>query len=158
MHSVKSETNCITTIGTVNSGTAMLRQFLGLGLEPLWEINVQFSEIPVTCVCFLLSDDNVICTLASFSSSLPESSKPQINIHKAFYRFRSPSFDRLLTHWAKPRRWSFTVWVKCASREALLRRKWNVNRILAPVLHGRAESEKYNESNLERKLRTTKVN
>ena len=103
MDSVKSETNCITTIGTVNSGTAMLRQFLALGLESLWEINVQFSEIPVTRVCFLLSDDNVICTLASFSSSLPESSKPQINIHKAFYRFRSPSFDRLLTDWAKPR-------------------------------------------------------
>ena len=26
-----------------------------LGLEFLWEINVQFNEIPVTCVCFLES-------------------------------------------------------------------------------------------------------
>ena len=92
MHSVKSETKCMTTIGTVNSDLALRTRrqyehqlnslstadscfitrtltcgpdgsctssveavFRLLGLEFLWEINVQFNEIPVTCVCFLES-------------------------------------------------------------------------------------------------------
>ena len=80
-----------------------VQAIFGLGLESLWEIKVQFSEIPITFRVFLLSDDKVICTLVSFSSSLYQNPLNSRLIHKAFYRFRSPSFDGFLTDWAKPR-------------------------------------------------------
>ena len=75
MHSVKSETKCIATIGTaaklpfyfrlllannkdtspaVPMGTALGWAIIGLGLEFFGEINVQFSEIYLSHVFVLI--------------------------------------------------------------------------------------------------------
>ena len=156
MHSVKSETKCITTIGTVNSRTAMFDAISGLGLESLWEIKVQFSEIPVTCVCFYWVRTRLFARWPSFSSFLYQNPLNPRLIHKAFYLFRSPSFDGLLTDWAKPRPDGGVLLCESSVQVAKLTCEENETSIV--YLHGRAESEKYNEPNLERKLRITKVN
>ena len=115
MHSVKSETKCITTTGTVNSRFRTRRQYehglnslstadsclltrtltcgpdgsctpsveaiLGLGLEFLWEINVQFKVKYLSHACVFIEYNNkLIARWRQYQNPL------NAGLRKAFYR------------------------------------------------------------------------